>query len=217
MNIFATDPSYLISAQDVCDCYTNKMPLETGQMLSSAVWRYKHLLPANCLEMRYWKDDKDGKPIYREAIKGMYFNAYDSHPCTVWAGDSVENFSWLVKHGIALLMEYNKRYKKDHPSKSVIFNAPQLSRYLPGGNDSDFTSDGQTPFPRCINVPKITELTEDIHEAYKLFIAYKALTKITTTSTGKLKHEIRWKHSEEPSWLNEYKLIAKDFLLNEVK
>lgn len=202
MNIFATDPSYVTSAYDVCDSHSVKMPLECAQMLSSAVWRYRHLLPPECIEMRFYRFDQCGNPIYRPAIVGMCFDSYNNHPCTLWAGENQANYSWLVKYAISLLMTYNQRYSKDHGSKQVIFTAPQYMKYLPGGD--------QTPFAQCITVDWINSFTDDLHEAYKLFIAYKSLTKIKVTSTGKEQKLICWNRCSKPDWLDFYRYVVSE-------
>ena len=98
MNIFVLDESPIISAQMQCDKHIVKMPLETAQMLCSVLHRHGqgHLVP------------------YKEAHK--------NHPCTLWAGDSCANFSWLVQHGMELCFEYTRRYNKIHKCQQVIMD-----------------------------------------------------------------------------------------------
>ena len=93
MNIFATDPSPYLSAQSLPDKHVVKMPLETCQMLSivcSHKWGhgYGELHRAN------------GEP-YK-----TYKGAFSSHPCTIWANESLTNTWWLLKHGLSLCAEY---------------------------------------------------------------------------------------------------------------
>ena len=96
MNIFRVDEDPVKSAQMLCDKHIVKMPLETAQMLCSVFYRYDfgHIV--------------------------MYKEAYKNHPCTRWAGDSKENYRWLVKHGLELCREYTRRYDKIHKCQDVM-------------------------------------------------------------------------------------------------
>ena len=98
MNIFVLDECPIQSAQMQCDKHIVKMPLETAQMLCSVFHRHGqgHLVP------------------YKEAHK--------NHPCTLWAGDSADNFCWLVQHGMELCFEYTRRYNKVHKCQQVIMD-----------------------------------------------------------------------------------------------
>ena len=90
MNIFVLSEDPVQAAQWQCDKHVVKMIIESAQMLSSAVVRH------------------GGECIYKPTHK--------HHPCTIWAGDSHENWSWLYRHFVALSLEYEARYKKQHLS-----------------------------------------------------------------------------------------------------
>ena len=92
MNIFilSGDPTEAAVAQINKHCV--KMPLETAQMLCAAY--------------------PDGVAPYKKT----HYN----HPCTVWARTCIENFNWLVEHGIALCQEYTHRYGRRHKCQDVI-------------------------------------------------------------------------------------------------
>jgi|TARA_R110000787_G_scaffold43799_5_gene107297 hypothetical protein len=98
MNIFVLDESPVTSAQMQCDKHIVKMPLETAQMLCSVWHRYGvgDLVP------------------YKEVHK--------KHPCTLWAGDSMDNYDWLWQHGMELCFEYTRRYNKIHKCQQVIMD-----------------------------------------------------------------------------------------------
>ncbi len=102
MNIFVLDKSPIISAQMQCDKHIVKMPLETAQMLCS-VWHR-----------------------YGEGDKVPYKEAHRNHPCTLWAGDSAENYEWLWQHGMELCFEYTRRYNKIHKCQQVIMDLDKL-------------------------------------------------------------------------------------------
>lgn len=92
MNIFVLDYNPIKAARYQCDKHVVKMPLETAQLLCSVF--------------------KKGEAPY----KRTHYN----HPCSIWTRESRENFSWLIRHGLALCDEYTFRYGKIHKSKEVI-------------------------------------------------------------------------------------------------
>ena len=87
MNIFLLDYDHETCAQYHCDKHVVKMPLESTQMLSTVHWRHN--------------------------AEGPYLPVHQKHPCTLWAGQTVENYKWLWRLGIALCKEYTFRYEKD--------------------------------------------------------------------------------------------------------
>ena len=121
MNIFILDEDPIISAQMQCDKHIVKMPLETAQMLCSVLHRH----------------GQGDKVPYKEAHK--------NHPCTLWAGDSADNFSWLVQHGMELCFEYTRRYNKIHKCQQVIMDIRETDwgtlQYKPTCG---------TPHPQCM-------------------------------------------------------------------
>jgi len=121
MNIFVLDECPIQSAQMQCDKHIVKMPLETAQMLCS-VWH------------RYGLGDK---VPYREVHK--------NHPCTLWTGDSMDNYNWLWLHGMELCFEYTRRYNKIHKCQQVIMD---LS--YPSPSKFNFDNYFGTPHPQCM-------------------------------------------------------------------
>ncbi len=121
MNIFVLDESPIISAQMQCDKHIVKMPLETAQMLCS-VWHR-----------------------YGQGMNVPYKEAHKKHPCTLWAGDSADNFSWLVQHGMELCFEYTRRYNKIHKCQQVIMNLGKLHATM-----FYYCDTNGTPHPQCM-------------------------------------------------------------------
>jgi hypothetical protein len=112
MNIFILDRDPVAAAQMQCNKHVVKMTLETAQLLSSAVIMH------------------GGKAPYRLTHR--------NHPCTLWASKNVENFRWLVKHGLALGAEYTLRFGKLHKSEAVIREVSSSEHYLPVDSISEF-------------------------------------------------------------------------------
>ena len=113
MNIFILDSDPAMAAAQQLDKHVVKMPLESAQMLCSALARH------GCENTPY-------KPAFR------------NHPCTLWAGASRSNFNWLVKHGIALCEEYTARYGKRHKCQDVIEWASTQAQLIPVGQLTEF-------------------------------------------------------------------------------
>lgn len=102
MNIFYTDHDPAVAARSLPDKHIVKMPVETVQMLVSALLRWN--LQPNVL-----------------TSKGtVHKGGYAKHPSTIWAGDNRENAWWLLRHGFALCAEYTKRYGKTHFAESQL-------------------------------------------------------------------------------------------------
>ena len=97
MNIFVLDVIPRIAAQYHCDKHVVKMILESTQILSTVIQKQ---FPNT------------------ELYKATHIN----HPCTIWAGNSKQNFQWLYNLTIALGHEYTKRYGKIHKSINVATN-----------------------------------------------------------------------------------------------
>ena len=96
MNIFFLDKTPDMSAKYLCDKHVPKMLLETCQMLSTAVQKYA------------------GR------IEDLYKPAYPKHPSTIWAGETRNNFVWLLKHGNEINNQYEIRHGKKHKSKRIL-------------------------------------------------------------------------------------------------
>jgi len=117
MNIFFLDKDPVKSAQMCVDRHCVKMVLELYQQLGSALRR--HGATDNDMPLT-----KSGNPL-----KG----AYPNHPCTLWCGDSRENFKWASNHAIALAEEYTWRYGKTHACEAGIHKMANMRNMIPEG------------------------------------------------------------------------------------
>ena len=104
MNIFVLHRDPTKAARMHCDKHVPKMCVEAAQMMASALRRHgatDEQMPLT----------KAGTP---------YKGGYAHHPCTVWAGDSRDNFMWLASHALVLCSEYAKRFGKTHACEEPI-------------------------------------------------------------------------------------------------
>lgn len=107
MNVFASDPCPVRSAQALANRHVCKMPVETAQLLSTA--------------MRH----------YGATDARLYRSTHAMHRCNVWTRASRSNVIWLVEHGMALSAEYTMRYGRVHKSTTIIELCALMIRRVP--------------------------------------------------------------------------------------
>lgn len=54
-------------------------------------------------------------------IDGTSYKAtHAHHPCTIWAGQTSDNWQWLYEHAWSLCEQYEIRYGKIHPAANAL-------------------------------------------------------------------------------------------------
>ena len=122
MNIFVLHENPIAAAVMHCDKHVPKMVVEAAQMMASALRRHgatDEQMPLT----------KAGTP---------YKGGYAHHPCTVWAGDNRDNFTWLSFHALALSGEYKNRFGKTHACKVPIEQMVAMIDIIPEGEQTPF-------------------------------------------------------------------------------
>jgi hypothetical protein len=122
VNIFVLDRDPREAAVALCDKHVVKMILESYQMLGSAVRRYG----ASDEQMPL---TQKGTPLR---------GGYHYHLCTIWAGESRNNFLWLLDHAFSLCDEYTFRYRKVHFCEAGIEKLSYLDTLIPEGRMTGF-------------------------------------------------------------------------------
>ena len=160
MNIFVLDECPVISAQMQCDKHIVKMPLETAQMLCS-VWHR-----------------------YGQGMNVPYKEAHKNHPCTLWAGDTMDNYNWLWLHGMELCFEYTRRYNKIHGAIKHFQALWEGKKFVPDWKNFI------TPHPQCFSGHDDLKTDENFPiEAYrKFYIVDKS-------------RFARYKYTNKPQWM----------------
>ena len=153
MNIFVLDRNPIIAARMMCDKHIPKMIVESAQMMASAV--------------RRWGATDDVMPLTKAG--SPYRGGYAHHPCTVWAGDTFGNFSWLTDHAMALCVEYTSRFGKEHTCADPISQLWHVGIDWVG--DDDFKV---TPFAQAM--PDEFK-QEDAVQAYRAYYHSKTFAK----------------------------------------
>lgn len=121
MNIFILNEDPKLAANDVIDMHSNKMIIESLQLLSTTA-------------------------ILR-GFSAPYKLTHKNHPARLWTGLSSANWNWLCIHGLALCAEYTKRYKKIHKCQAMIEEMKNRTMEI-WGDDLDYTL--HTPFAQCM-------------------------------------------------------------------
>lgn len=122
MNIFVVHDDPITAAQMLCDKHVGKMAVESVQQLVSAARRHNV--------------DETLLPLSSKGVP--HRGGYHRHPCTVWAGDSRENFKWLLAHGRALCTEFTFRFGKRHACEDQINVLDELASFIPAGHLTNF-------------------------------------------------------------------------------
>ena len=161
MNIFVTSSNPWESARVLPDKHIVKMPLETCQMLSIVA-------SDKCGHGFGTLPKADGTPYSTE--KGAFRN----HPCTKWASEFVNNWQWLIQHGIALCDEYKLRYGKHHTCFKTLIVAKQI---FPTADPQGRSGKETTPFVRAMPEEYKFDTSISTFDAYKMYISSKPCVK----------------------------------------
>ena len=122
MNIFVLHPNAEIAARMHCDKHIPKMCVEAAQMMASALRRH---------------GATDGQmPLTKSGTP--YKGGYAHHPCTVWAGETQSNFTWLSVHARTLCKEYRRRFGKMHACEFPIMVMSGMAKRIPVGKRTPF-------------------------------------------------------------------------------
>ena len=177
MNTFYLHEDPVIAAEMHCDKHAVKMPVESGQMLST-VHRYLDGNP--CLRwsktgrtMKHWEMEDANKE------SKLYKVAHLNHPSTIWTRESSENYLWHYELFKALLGEYTYRYGKVHKSAQLLDMLSILPKNIPEG---EFTQP-----PQCM--PDQYKC-DDAVQAYRNYYL------------GEKAGFAKWKAREVPTWFN---------------
>lgn len=164
MNIFATSLCPVEGAVALDDKRVIKMSLESAQMVSSALFH-----------------NYGARPV------GFYAPTHYRHPCVLWAARDHRNFSWLVKHGLALLDEADWRWGvKDRKCRPVLEKAREYENFLPSceGDDTIFQNSARLA-PGVMDYTHVSPVTE----AYRQYLSHKWRVS-----------QPRWTRRDPPIW-----------------
>lgn len=154
MNRFVLHEDPKTAARYHCDKHVVKMILEEAQMLSTVHRMYGY----------------EGDELYKAT--------HAKHPCTVWAGESRENYEWAYSLFAELCDEYTLRYNKIHKTSRLL--EPLWS--VP----ADIPDVPMTPIPQAM--PDDVKIDGEPIKAYRnYYIVYKSRFAV-------------WRYTDAPDW-----------------
>lgn len=151
MNIFYLDSDITKCAQYHIDKHVNKMILESGQLLASAI----HL----------------ADPELAKTIPDLYRLTHKNHPCAIWVRQSINHYLYLMDLMEALNVECQHRYvhRKTHTTLAKLRDWP-----FPALPDVGFTEP-----PKCM--PDDLKAIPSTVEAYRAYYKRDKLSIATWT------------------------------------
>jgi hypothetical protein len=200
MNIFALSTSPQESARQMIDKHVIKMPTETCQMLHT-----------NILYMQYVQEHgkepqlKDLKAFHQEIGSELMKPAMLNHPSTIWARQSLDNFDWLLYHGVSLCGEYTHRYEKEHGTQKRIVDCGLYRKFIDNHN-----------YP----LDKLTPVTIAMDDSYRIENTFDDEWEFVIESYRHYYLEGKWKFAEwrmnrRPDWFpaNQYEIKYNEWAL----
>ena len=155
MQIFVLDRNPKKAAKMLCDKHVVKMIVESAQILTTIHHLY---------------DSKQKHLVYKKT--------HEKHPCVIWAGNSKENYLWLLEHLSELIKEYEYRYGKFHKTT-------EIKKIL------------ETP-PKGLLSVGLTDFAQAIPEEYKQKNAIKAYREFYKKEKM---HFAKWTKRKKPNWI----------------
>lgn len=153
MNIFLTSSNPVECAQALDDVRLNKMILETGQMLCTAL---RDLYPETC------------KRADVQAV--LYKETHRNHPCSLWCRRNYLNYTWLVYHFKALHDERLFRGCSEHLTYTKLW--PIFEESIGDVERCYLTENLEFTFD-CSNIPVKEDYKLDVFSKYKLCLVLK--------------------------------------------
>lgn len=155
MNIFVLDYNPKVAAEYHCDKHVVKMILESAQILCAVHHRYGN-------------------------TNVPYKLTHKNHPCTIWAGDSRQNYEWLLQLATHLNDEYKFRFNhfENHKSYDVILSLP----------DNPCLATGVTPFAEAM--PEHCKISSDTVSNYRNYYLTEK------------QHILKYSNCQTPFWVN---------------
>lgn len=163
MNIFYLHRDPVLAAQMLHDKHVVKMTLESAQILSTVYHRYGD-----------------------ESVR-LYRPTHAAHPSVLWAGDTIDQYTWTARHGLALAQEYTNRYGRVHACTPML----QALQTPPRGLESG----GWQQPPQCM--PPELQVAGDAIAGYRQYYLARKVVQST------------WTRREVPTFVKEDTDMAK--------
>jgi hypothetical protein len=177
MNIFVLDLDPEKCARYHCDRHISKMCVEHCQILGSIAYTARGIQRKADISTEFIEKTFKGFPRKKDGKPFPYGIGYRNHPCTQWAGKTLDNYRWLTFLTAEMCYEYTRRYGKKHACE-------EINRWY-ASNHPELSLTGMTPFaqamPDSCKNPDAVKAYRQYYKEYKAKFA-------------------KWAHSETPDW-----------------
>jgi len=178
MNIFVLDLDPTLCAQYHCDKHISKMIVEHCQILGSIAYTARGVYRKADITPEFIRNTFPGFPRKREDnTPHPYGIGYRNHPCTQWAGKTLDNYRWLCTLTAEMCKEYTRRYGRKHAGEEIC-------RWY-ASNHPNLPLTGITPFAQAM--PDNCKATNAVTAYRNYYKKYKS-------------HFAKWRHSSTPEW-----------------
>ena len=107
------------------------MITEHNQILASVKWKSQGITKKKQITKEDTNKFTDFPRKNSDGTPNPHGIGFQYHPCTVWAGESIDNYIWLCNLTLEMCKEYTKRYGKIHAGEEIVkwhkYNSPPLA------------------------------------------------------------------------------------------
>jgi hypothetical protein len=126
MNIFVLDKDPIRAAQYHCDKHSNRMLVESCQLLATAhydtMMSWQNISDNKLLDKELVVDYFSDFPrVDQDGICSPYALTHYNHPCAKWVRESIDNYNWLCQLALNLAYTYTERYGKTHSCEKIVW------------------------------------------------------------------------------------------------
>jgi hypothetical protein len=180
MNIFVLDLDPQKCAEYHCDKHLVKRITEHNQILGSIAYTARGVNRKADITSEFVSKVFPGFPRKIEDRPHPYGIGYKNHPCTTWAGKSLNNYQWLCTLTAYMCKEYTKRYGRKHAGEDIC----------------RWYADNHPNLPMLGITQHAQAMPDDCKIHGDVVTAYRNYYKKYKSSFAK------WAHSPKPEWFN---------------
>ena len=164
MNIFILDLDPEKCAEYHCNKHLVKMITEHNQILGSIAYTARGVHRKTDITPEFIEKTFKGFPRKENGKPHPYGIGYRNHPCTQWAGKTLDNYRWLCTLTAYMCKEYTRRYGRKHAGEEIC------SWYA--SNHPELPITGMTPF--ALAMPEDYKSKDAVKSYRDYYIKYKS-------------------------------------------
>lgn len=153
------------------------MIVEHCQILGSIAYTARGVHKKSEISPEFVKKVFPGFPRTLDGSPHPYGIGYRNHPCTQWAGKTLDNYRWLCELTMEMCYEYTRRYGRKHAGEEIC-------RWY-ASNHPELPITGMTPFAQAM--PDECKDPDPVKAYRNYYIKYKSKF-------------AKWPQDRVPSW-----------------